>query len=56
MFLSGSKNQLGEGNDVLSILSVVERIVYIHIHIRVWYYFIMWEGYNCRATSGPMSV
>ena len=33
---------------------VLNKIIYIHI--RVWYYFIMWEGYNCRATSGRMSV
>ena len=35
---------------------VLNKILILYIHIRVWYYFIMWEGYNCRATSGPMSV
>ena len=32
---------------------VLNKIIYTY---RVWYYLIMWEGYNCRATSGPMSV
>ena len=28
----------------------------LYIHIRVWYYFNMWEGYNCLVTSTPMSI
>ena len=38
------------------IIFVILFSIKLYIHIRVCYYFIMEEGYNCRATSGHMSV